>query len=222
MAQMPKVAEAGKPIQFVFNLLSTNTTGNSTWLWHSDMSVTITDSKGQAVLALPNLHGHGSMLQFVNVFPTAGIYNVDILYGQQNGSPNFFLTPKTIHQANFDVTVVTPQPATTVPRGAPIKEIPINVQSFAYTPNVINVNKGDLVRLVFTAAQDDANLYNGHGFGIEKYNVNAFLTKGSTQTVEFLADKPGTFTIRCTSFCVEPGGDAIHHFQMTGQLIVHG
>jgi heme/copper-type cytochrome/quinol oxidase subunit 2 len=221
MAQMPRVVEAGKPAQFVFNLLSTNTTGNSTWLWHSDMSIAITDSKGQTVLAMPNLHGHGSMLQFEYVFPTTGIYNVEVLYGQQAGSPNFFLTPKVIRQANFDVTVVTPQPAPALPRGTPVKEIPINVQSFAFTPNVINVNKGDLVRLVFTTAQDDANLYNGHGFGIEQYNVNVFLTKGSTQTVEFLADKPGTFTFRCTSFCVEPGGDAIHHFQMTGQLVVH-
>jgi heme/copper-type cytochrome/quinol oxidase subunit 2 len=222
MAQMPRVAEAGKPTQFVFNLLSTNHTGSSTWLWHSDMSITITNSNGQVVLANPNLHGHGSMLQFLYVFPTAGIYNVDVLYGQQTGSPNFFLSPKVTHQANFDVTVATPQPAPTLPSGAAVKEIPISVQSFAFTPNVINVNKGDLVRLAFTVAEDDANLYNGHGFGIEKYNVNAFLTKGSRQTVEFLADKPGTFTFRCTSFCVEPGGDTIHHYQMTGQLVVHG
>ena len=144
------------------------------------------------------------------------------MYGQQTGSPNFLLYPKTTRQANFDVTVAAPQPAPTLPSGAAVKEIPVSVQSFGFTPNLINVTKGDLVRLVFTVAEDDANLYNGHGFGIDKYNVNAFLTKGTTQTVEFLADKPGTFTFRCTSFCVEPGGWPSDHFLMTGQLVVHG
>jgi nitrous-oxide reductase len=87
---------------------------------------------------------------------------------------------------------------------------------------VINVNKGDVVKLNFITAQDDANLYNGHGFGIDHYNVNVFLVKGATQSVTFVADKPGTFTFRCTSFCVPPGAGVVHHFDMTGQLIVHG
>jgi heme/copper-type cytochrome/quinol oxidase subunit 2 len=218
MAQLPKVAEVGKPIQFVYNFISS---GNDTWLWHSDMSATITDSKGQPVLVLPNLHGHGSMLQFMYAFPSPGVYHINLLYGQQTGSPNFFLTPHAIRQAKFDVNVVAARPAPTIPQGAKVKEIPISVQSWAFTPNVINVNKGDVVKLDFTTAQDDANLYNGHGFGIDSYNVNVFLVKGANQSIEFVADKPGTYTFRCTSFCVEPGGLVAHHFDMTGQLVVH-
>ena len=61
---------------------------------------------------------------------------------------------------------------------------------------------------------------NGHGFGIEGYNINVFLVKGTTQTVEFEADKAGTFVFRCTSFCVADAPED-YHFNMTGTLVVN-
>ena len=94
-------------------------------------------------------------------------------------------------------------------------------ESWKFTPNVIVINKGDLVRLHFAIAQDEVALYNGHEFGIEGYNVNAFLLKGTQQTVEFIADKPRTFTFRCTSFCSAPEAAIENHFNMVGKLVVH-
>ncbi len=70
-------------------------------------------------------------------------------------------------------------------------------------------------------AQDEVELYNGHGFGIEKYGVNVFLLKGTNQTVEFIADKPGTYTFRCTSFCSSPEAAIENHFNMVGTLVVN-
>jgi heme/copper-type cytochrome/quinol oxidase subunit 2 len=97
----------------------------------------------------------------------------------------------------------------------------MKVESWKFTPNTIEVNKGDIVRLHLTTAQDEVALYIGHGFGIEKYNVNAFLIKGAEQTVEFVADKAGTFTFRCTFFCSSPEAALENHFNMVGKLIVH-
>jgi nitrous oxide reductase len=99
--------------------------------------------------------------------------------------------------------------------------IPVKVQSWKFTPNQIDVKKGDLVRMIFTTAQDEVELYNGHGFGIEGYNVNVFLLKGTQQVVEFVADKPGTFTFRCTSFCSSPEAALENHFNMVGKFVVH-
>jgi hypothetical protein len=74
-----------------------------------------------------------------------------------------------IKEVSLPVTVVGPASAV-LSKGAHVKVIPVKVQSWKFTPGTIEVNKGDLVRLLFTTAQDEVELYNGHGFGIEGYN----------------------------------------------------
>ena len=225
LAMVPKTPIAGKPALFVINFFQDAT---KTWLWHSDLRVAIMDPSGQPLAVFPNNHGHGSVIQFEYVFPKAGTYHINFIYGQQTGSPNFMIEPKVIRQANLNVTVIpgnTTQIAqTTTSNGTStekVRDIAMKAESWRFTPNIIEVNRGDLVRLHFTTAQDEVALYNGHGFGIEGYNVNAFLLKGTQQTVEFIADKPGTFTFRCTSFCSAPEAALENHFNMVGKLIVH-
>lgn len=227
LAMVPKNPTVGKPTLFVLNFLQDPT---KTWLWHSDLRIAITDPTGQPVAVFPNNHGHGSVIEFEYVFSKAGTYHINFIYGQQTGSPNFMIEPKVIRQADLNVTVSPNNTTTTTQITQPtsngtsngkIKDINMKAESWRFTPNIIEVNKGDLVRLHFTTAQDEVALYNGHGFGIEGYNVNAFLLKGTQQTVEFLADKPGTFTFRCTSFCSAPEAALENHFNMVGKLIVH-
>jgi len=223
LAIKPKMPIAMQPTLFVFNLLDKET---NTWLWHSDMRIAISDSSGKPIAVFPNNHGHGSVIEFEYYFPKKDTYTVDLILGQQTGSPNYMIEPKVIREMNFTVNVdkeqqqqqqVSQSNSTT----GNVKDISMKVQSWKFTPNVVNVNKGDLVRLHFVTAQDEVALYNGHGFGIEKYNVNAFLLKGTQQTVQFIADKPGTFTFRCTSFCSAPEAAIENHFNMIGKLIVH-
>jgi heme/copper-type cytochrome/quinol oxidase subunit 2 len=219
MALMPKTVVAGQPALFVLNAFHKET---MTWLWHTDYRIAITDTKtGKSELVFPNLHGHGSMVQFEYNFPSAGVYNVDVIFGQQTGSPNFIIEPKVIKEVSLPVTVGAAPHSPALANGAHVKVIPVKVQSWKFTPGTMEVNKGDLVRLVFTTAQDEVELYNGHGFGIEGYNVNVFLLKGTQQVAEFVADKAGTFTFRCTSFCSSPEGALEDHFNMTGKFIVH-
>jgi plastocyanin len=227
LAMVPKNPMVGKPTLFVLNFLQDPT---KTWLWHSDLRIAITDPTGQPVAVFPNNHGHGSVIEFEYVFSKAGTYHINFIYGQQTGSPNFMIEPKVIRQADLNVTVSPNNTTTTTQITQPIsngtsngkiKDINMKAESWRFTPNIIEVNKGDLVRLHFTTAQDEVALYNGHGFGIEDYNVNAFLLKGTQQTVEFIADKPGTFTFRCTSFCSAPEAALENHFNMVGKLIVH-
>jgi heme/copper-type cytochrome/quinol oxidase subunit 2 len=229
MSQIPKQVVVGQPTLFTLNLFDKS--GN-VWLWHSDYHIAIRDSKGQPLAVFPNNHGHGSVIQFEYIFPKEGVYTIDVIFGQQTGSPNFMVEPHVIRSANFAVNVASPSTATQasssmVPSSlsnnsnSKIKDISMKVESWKFTPNTIEVNKGDIVRLHLTTAQDEVALYIGHGFGIEKYNVNAFLIKGAEQTVEFVADKAGTFTFRCTSFCSSPEAALENHFNMVGKLIVH-
>ena len=247
MVHLPKQLIAGQPSTFVLNVFYKN----ATWLWHSDLDIFIKNGNtGQTILAMPNTHGHGSMVQFSYVFPSAGTYNIGVIYGQQVNSPNF-IKPHVVKEANFPVNVQAPSESTTAAASSnnipslamptttmttnsnatlttgssntqpSVKDITMKVVSWSFTPNKIEVNKGDLVRLHFITANDNVSLYNGHGFGIDSYNINTFLIKGTDQTLQFIADKPGTFTFRCTSFCAFPDADPMNHFNMIGTLIVH-
>ncbi|MFQ6075974.1 MAG: multicopper oxidase domain-containing protein [Candidatus Bathyarchaeia archaeon] len=90
------------------------------------------------------------------------------------------------------------------------------------TKEPIVVKQGTLVRLLITS-EDVA-----HGFMIDGYNLTVILTNGSRYNVtdvvlyagepvlvEFFADKPGTFWIRCNVQC-----HPVMHWYHRGRLIV--
>jgi len=90
-----------------------------------------------------------------------------------------------------------------------VKEFRITARQFEFSPSTIQVNKGDRVRIIAETA--DVN----HGLAIPDFKVDLLLEPGKPQTVEFVADKTGTFTF----FCNVPCGEG--HREMTGTLIVN-
>jgi len=82
----------------------------------------------------------------------------------------------------------------------------------AQRPDVIEVNEGDKVIIHLTNIDLDQDIT--HGFGINKYDLNIEVQPGQTNTVEFVADKAGTYPLYCTNFC-----SALHQ-EMTGYLLV--
>ncbi|MCP8971014.1 Sec-dependent nitrous-oxide reductase [Ectobacillus ponti] len=84
--------------------------------------------------------------------------------------------------------------------------------SKAKRQDVIEVNEGDHVFIHLTNNDRDEDIT--HGFAINKYNLNIEVQPGQTNTVEFTADKAGTFPIYCTNFC-----SALHQ-EMTGYFLV--
>jgi cytochrome c oxidase subunit 2 len=94
-------------------------------------------------------------------------------------------------------------PGTTGP--APIE---VKAKKYEFDPAVIKVKQGDHVKLVITATD------HVHGFKIAAYNINQRLEKGEPATVEFTADRAGTFPFECSVFC------GMGHGHMKGQLVV--
>jgi len=88
------------------------------------------------------------------------------------------------------------------------REIRLEASRFAYSPERIKVNKGDHVILTF-APQDVT-----HGVYIDGYDMKAEAAPGKTAVLDFVADKPGTFRVRCSVNCGE-----LHPF-MIGLLAV--
>ena len=75
------------------------------------------------------------------------------------------------------------------------KEFTIWARQFDFTPAVITVQQGDYVRVNLKTADV------AHGFYIDGYDINIKVSGGETESVEFVADKAGTFKTRCSVTC---------------------
>ena len=94
-------------------------------------------------------------------------------------------------------------------RGPPgVSEFELTAVKYNFTPSIIKVKKGDLVKLVITAGDRE------HGFKLAAFHIDQRLPKGEAVTVEFTADRAGIFPFQCSVFC------GLGHKKMTGQLIV--
>ncbi len=73
------------------------------------------------------------------------------------------------------------------------KEITVTGQNFSFTPATITVKKGDKVKLIFK------NSGGVHDFVIDELGVKTKqISGGASDTVEFIADKAGTFEYYCS------------------------
>jgi len=84
----------------------------------------------------------------------------------------------------------------------------IDAESFAYSPAVLTVNPGDQVTIEL-ASTDVV-----HGLYVDGYDLNIVADPGQPATLTFVADKSGSFRLRCSVTC-----GALHPF-MLGKLNV--
>ena len=96
----------------------------------------------------------------------------------------------------------------TTPIQGDVKEFKMTAKQFAFEPETIEVNKGDRVRLIVTSTDVP------HGIGIPEYGINERLDVGKPVTIEFIADKEGSFSSFCSVFC------GSGHSKMKGKIIV--
>jgi cytochrome c oxidase subunit II len=106
-----------------------------------------------------------------------------------------------------------------------VQVITVTAKKYEYDPSPIRVKQGTKVRLNITATDHD------HGFKISPFPDGAEKTgdpglvfsspqdctkieKGQTVTVEFVAQKAGTYSFRCCVVC------GFHHHSMKGEVIV--
>jgi nitrous-oxide reductase len=81
-----------------------------------------------------------------------------------------------------------------------------------FTPDTLELKKGDHVTVYLTNLEQQPNIT--HGFAISNYNINISVDPGETKEVQFDADKAGVFPFYCTDFC-----SALHE-EMMGYLTV--
>lgn len=82
---------------------------------------------------------------------------------------------------------------TPVPSTSTMKEFTVSGTNYAFSPTVLNVNKGDTVKITFK----DVNGF--HDFKIDEFNVaTKKLNTSNEQTVIFVVDKAGSFEYYCS------------------------
>jgi heme/copper-type cytochrome/quinol oxidase subunit 2 len=84
----------------------------------------------------------------------------------------------------------------------------IEASQFQYMPEAIQVHPGDHVTIDLVSTDVV------HGLYIDGYDLNVTADPGQTQSLSFVADRAGTFRIRCSVTC-----GALHPF-MIGKLNV--
>jgi cytochrome c oxidase subunit II len=99
-------------------------------------------------------------------------------------------------------------PAETETEGSGVVEINMIAKQWVFEPAAVTVKQGDRVKLTIKSVDV------AHGFGLPDFGVSRTLHPGSTEVIEFTADKKGTFTFFCNVFCGQG------HSGMKGKLIV--
>ena len=89
-----------------------------------------------------------------------------------------------------------------------VKEFSMIAKQWEFVPEIIEVNKGDTVRITVTSTDV------AHSFSLPSFNINERLTPDEPVTIEFVADKVGTFPFRCNVFC------GSGHSAMAGTMVV--
>jgi cytochrome c oxidase subunit II len=91
-----------------------------------------------------------------------------------------------------------------------VKEFTIVAARYSFTPDHIEVQLGDRVRITVRSADGT------HGFAVKKLNVETEVPRGGEPvTLEFVADRPGVFTISCSHYC------GLGHSHMRAELVVN-
>ena len=91
-----------------------------------------------------------------------------------------------------------------------VKDVQMTAKKYEYSPNVVEVAANTKIIFKITA------LDRQHGFEIAgSKNGCVKIKKGETATVEYLADKAGTFEFKCCVFC------GLGHGRMKGKIVVH-
>jgi len=76
-----------------------------------------------------------------------------------------------------------------------IKEFDLEAYQHGYSPERIEVRKGDVVKIYATSRDVP------HGVYIKEYDINTTVRKGEIMKIEFIADKSGEFPILCSVYC---------------------
>lgn len=102
-------------------------------------------------------------------------------------------TTETTTTATTPPTTDNPSASDSTTAAGQVKEFTVTGSNFKFAPATMAVNKGDKVRIIFN------NTGGMHDLVIDEFNAKTkTIQSGATDTIEFTADKAGTFDYYCS------------------------
>src|SRR5215510_1163471 len=121
------------------------------------------------------------------------------------------LSPFVVHPtAHSSTSSERPEPVEGQEQAPNRREITLTARNYRFSPSRIEVSQDDLVRV--TIQSED----NAYSVTIDEYRVSKRVPAGGSTTLEFRADRAGTF-----AFYSNMTNDS-RHAQMRGELVVRG
>lgn len=102
----------------------------------------------------------------------------------------FFFVRKPVPTTQKITATPTPVSPTTVREG---REIEVSADEYSFSPGAISVKKGEKIRLTFKNTGKLPHNYTIDELGVATKTIGG----GQTETIEFTAEKSGTFTYYC-------------------------
>ena len=117
----------------------------------------------------------------------------DVTPGNLNGESGKTDNPPATGGATSNPPASTPE-AQNPPAETPVsvKVFTVEGRKFSFTPSALTVKKGDKVKITFK------NLDGFHDFVIDEFNVRTKQIPVGEETIEFVADKTGSFEFYCS------------------------
>jgi nitrous-oxide reductase len=157
----------------------------------------------------------GAKMQLLNDMPIG----VGEPHYAQTASMKLFEKSLQVYPLGTDPMTMQPMPGsiqkaedTRIERNGNTVDVYLSVIRSSFTPDLIEVKRGDRVRIHVTNIEQTPDAT--HGFAIPDYNINVSLDAGEAALVDFVVTKPGSFSMYCTEFC------SALHLEMQGWIIV--
>ena len=139
------------------------------------------------------LGGAGFYIYNRSTLPAPTTENMEVEREEHSEETTGTTTEETSGTPTSPVTDNPSGTSSVSPTTETVKEFTVDGKNFSLTPATITVNKGDRVRITFK------NSGGTHDFVIDEFNVaTERIASGQSETVEFLADKTGSFEYYCS------------------------
>ena len=103
-------------------------------------------------------------------------------------SPSPIMTPEESASASASMS-----PEASASGQMTVKSFTVVASNFKFTPSTITVKKGDTVKITFQ------NSGGSHDFVIDEFKIHSkIIPSGASETVQFVADKSGSFFYYCS------------------------
>jgi nitrosocyanin len=123
-----------------------------------------------------------------------------VFFYQSSKSSNSEPTDQTLGEQSSPTEVPSPDMSAMDSSASPsgqtqgtVKQFSVTGSNFKFAPNTLTVNKGDKVKITF---QNTGGI---HDFVIDEFKVETKrISEGQTDSVEFTADKAGSYEFYCS------------------------